>query len=218
MSKHWAQQAAVPMMRALAAQRLLECGTRTEQGSRRARPGLDSDQAACLHRIPRCSFGTRKLKQSSLEALAAMLRSGAGTWTTASKAIFPLVNGKSCLEWKNGCTSLFALSSKTYLNMICSKISSPAAHQDCVGSDSTTAQVHCSTSVQLVSRTNVGRRLAREASSRWHATETPVHLPGACNVHTVLNNLVTFPVGTNDTEADQRGHVRACLAPLASGS
>ncbi|CAE8720434.1 unnamed protein product [Polarella glacialis] len=87
--------------------------------------------------------------------------------------------------------------------MICSKISSPAAHQDCVGSDSTTAQLHCITSVKLVSRTNVGRRLAREASSRCHATETRVHLPGACNVHTVLNNLVTFPVGTNDAEADQ---------------
>jgi hypothetical protein len=116
------------------------------------------------------------------------------------------------------CRPFLALSSKTNLNMICSKISSPAAHQDCVGSDSTTAQLHCSTSVQLVSRTNVGRRLAREASSRWHATETRVHLPGACNVHTVLNNLVTFPAGTNDTEVDQRRNVRACLAPLASGS
>ncbi|CAE8596996.1 unnamed protein product [Polarella glacialis] len=90
--------------------------------SRRARLGLDPNQAACLYRIPRCSFGTRKLKQSSLEALAAMLRSGGGTWTTASKAIFPpLVNGKSCLEWKNGCTSLFAMS------MICSKISQSGA-------------------------------------------------------------------------------------------
>ncbi|CAE8688938.1 unnamed protein product, partial [Polarella glacialis] len=34
-----------------------EGGTRTEQGSRRTRPGLDSDQAACLHRVTLCCFG-----------------------------------------------------------------------------------------------------------------------------------------------------------------
>ncbi|CAE8686203.1 unnamed protein product [Polarella glacialis] len=119
-----------------------EGGTGTEQGSRRARPGLDSDQAACLHRMTRCRFGTCKLKQSNLEAHAAMLRSGGGTWITASKATFLLVNGKSCLEWRNGCTPMFALSSETNLNRIRTKISSPAVHQVCVGSDSTTAQLH----------------------------------------------------------------------------
>ncbi|CAE8595447.1 unnamed protein product [Polarella glacialis] len=119
-----------------------EGGTRTEQGSRKARPGLDSDQAACLHRMTRCSFGTRILKQSKLEAHAAMLRSSGGTWITASKATFLLANGKSCFEWRNGCTSMFALSSKTNLNRICSKISNLAAHQVCVGSNSTTAQLH----------------------------------------------------------------------------
>ncbi|CAE8649931.1 unnamed protein product [Polarella glacialis] len=75
-----------------------EGGTRTEQGSRRARPGLDSDQAACLHRMRRCSFGTRNLKRSNLEVRAAMLRSSGGTWIAA----FLLVNGKLCLEWRNG--------------------------------------------------------------------------------------------------------------------
>ncbi|CAE8623893.1 unnamed protein product [Polarella glacialis] len=127
------------------------------------------------------------------------------SWITASKTTFLLVNGKSLLEWRNGCTSMFALNGKTNLDRICTKISSPAAHQACVGRDSTTAKLNWSTSVHLVSRTNVGRRLAKEASSRCHVTETRVYLPTACNVLTVLNNLATFPVGTNDTEADQRG-------------
>ncbi|CAE8612861.1 unnamed protein product [Polarella glacialis] len=100
---------------------------------------------------------------------------------------------------------MFALNGKTNLKRICTKISSPAAHQACVGRDSTTAKLNWSISVQLVSRTNEGRRLAREASSRCHATETRVYLPAACNVFTLLNKLVTFPAGTNDTEADQRG-------------
>ena len=160
-------------------------GTRTEQGSRRARPGLDSDQAACLHRIPRCSFGTRKLKQSSLEALAAMLRSGGGTWTTASKAIFPLVNGKSCLEWKNGCTSLFALSSKTNLNMICSKISQSGA----VCWELAVRSLQCAQLPWQLEPLNV--------NSRHHHT---IQI-----IANKLNNLVPLPAGTNDTEADQRG-------------
>ncbi|CAE8635204.1 unnamed protein product [Polarella glacialis] len=72
-----------------------EGGRRIEQGSRRARPGLDSDLAACLNRMTRCSSCHCKLKQSNLEAHTAMLRSGGGTWNTTSKTTFLLVNGKS---------------------------------------------------------------------------------------------------------------------------
>ena len=87
----WAKRASQKIQCGCVAQ-YVQGGTRTEQGSRRARPGLDSDQAACLHRIPRCSLGTRKLKQTRLP-LPSVLKSSDKSRVMAKPFSEPVLPG-----------------------------------------------------------------------------------------------------------------------------